>query len=199
MPKLKIGCRTELTLTSMSQFIHLNCRTMKYMLLFVLICVPFSFTIAQNDLFLTSTLERLKNSKEYTLQVAEKMPADKYGFKPTPEEMSFGTMLLHMAENLLYISTEFVSPDRGRAMGAPPTDSTKAGAIKAITSAYDFAIATVASFPREQLADSVAFFAGKITRLQMINILSDHQTHHRGQLIVYLRLNGIVPPRYIAW
>ena len=155
--------------------------------------------LAQDDLFIRSSVERLRNAKEYTLQVAEKMPAEKYGFRATPQEMGFGAMLLHMAENLVYISTEFVSPDRGRMAGPPPTDSSKAGAIKAIGSAYDYAISTVAALPREQLADSVAFFAGKITRMQMINILSDHQTHHRAQLIVYLRLHGIAPPRYIAW
>jgi uncharacterized damage-inducible protein DinB len=106
---------------------------------------------------------------------------------------------MHMAENLLYISTEFVSTDRGKAMGAMPTDSSKANTIKTLSAAYDAAIAAVAALPKENLADSVAFFAGKLTKMQMINILSDHQTHHRGQLVVYLRLNGILPPRYIAW
>lgn len=152
-----------------------------------------------SDLFIQSSVQRLKNAKTYSLQVADKMPADQYHFRATPAEMSFGNMLLHMAENLLYISTEFVSTDRGRVMGAPPADSTKEGAMKALSGAYDFAINTVANLPQEHLADSIAFFAGKITRMQMINILSDHQTHHRAQLIVYLRLNGIVPPRYIAW
>ena len=166
------------------------------MLAFLLFTAPL---FGQDDLFLRSSVERLRNAKDYTLQVAEKMPAEKYSFRATPQEMGFGAMLLHMAENLVYISTEFVSPDRGRMAGPPPTDSSKAGAMKAIGGAYDYAIATVASLPREQLADSVAFFAGKITKMQMINILSDHQTHHRAQLIVYLRLNGIAPPRYIAW
>jgi uncharacterized damage-inducible protein DinB len=154
---------------------------------------------AQDDLFIRSTVERLKNAKDYSLKMAAAMPAEQYTFRPTPAEMSFGGMLMHMAENLLYISTEFVSSDRGRAMGAMPTDSSKASVIKTLSAAYDEAIATVAALPKENLADSVVFVAGKITKMQMINILSDHQTHHRGQLVVYLRLNGILPPRYIGW
>lgn len=172
---------------------------MKHCFLFLFLCIICFSAKAQEDLFIRSTVERLKNAKDYSLKVAEAMPADKYDFKPTPSEMSFGGMLMHMAENLLYISTEFVSSDRGRAMGAMPTDSSKASVIKTLSAAYDNAIATVAALPKENLADSVAFFAGKLTKMQMINILSDHQTHHRGQLIVCLRLNGIVPPRYIAW
>lgn len=172
---------------------------MKRCLLFLLLHVAGITAMAQDDLFIRSTVERLKNAKEYSIKMAEAMPAEKYDFKPTPSEMSFGGMLMHMAENLLYISTEFVSSDRGRAMGAMPTDSSKASVIKTLMAAYDNAIATVAALPKENLADSVAFFAGKLTKMQMINILSDHQTHHRGQLVVYLRLNGIVPPRYIAW
>jgi uncharacterized damage-inducible protein DinB len=154
---------------------------------------------AQDDLFIRTTAERLKNAKEYSLKMAEAMPAEKYDFKPMPSEMSFGGMLMHMAENLLYISTEFVSTDRAKAMGAMPADSSKANIIKTLSLAYDAAIATVVALPKENLADSVAFFAGKFTKMQMIHILSDHQSHHRGQLVVYLRLNGILPPRYIGW
>jgi uncharacterized damage-inducible protein DinB len=172
---------------------------MRYFLFILFLHVGSIAASSQDDLFIRSTVERLKNAKDYSLKVAEAMPADKYDFRPTPVEMSFGGMLMHMAENLLYISTEFVSTDRGKAMGAMPTDSSKANTIKTLSAAYDAAIATVAALPKENLPDSVAFFAGKLTKMQMINILSDHQTHHRGQLIVYLRLNGILPPRYIAW
>ncbi|WP_374662973.1 DinB family protein [Parasegetibacter sp. NRK P23] len=38
-----------------------------------------------------------------------------------------------------------------------------------------------------------------MSKLQIINLLSDHQTHHRGQLLVYLRLCGLTPPKYVGW
>lgn len=41
--------------------------------------------------------------------------------------------------------------------------------------------------------------AGRMSKLQFINLLNDHQTHHRGQMMVYLRLNGIQPPEYMGW
>jgi uncharacterized damage-inducible protein DinB len=38
-----------------------------------------------------------------------------------------------------------------------------------------------------------------MNKLQILNLLNDHQTHHRAQLIVYLRINGIKPPDYVGW
>ena len=54
-------------------------------------------------------------------------------------------------------------------------------------------------FPEKGLAETVDFFAGPKSKLQMLNLLQDHLTHHRGQLIVYLNLNQIEPPRYSGW
>ena len=40
---------------------------------------------------------------------------------------------------------------------------------------------------------------GKLNKYQFLNLIQDHQTHHVGQLIVYLRINNIEPPKYIGW
>ncbi|MGK0251702.1 MAG: putative damage-inducible protein DinB, partial [Gammaproteobacteria bacterium] len=49
------------------------------------------------------------------------------------------------------------------------------------------------------LKGTVEFFAGPKSRMQILNLLQDHVTHHRGQLIVYLNLNSIEPPQYSGW
>jgi uncharacterized damage-inducible protein DinB len=51
----------------------------------------------------------------------------------------------------------------------------------------------------ELLDSKVAFFAGPKTKLQILNLMQDHVTHRRGQLIVYLNLNDIQPPKYTGW
>ena len=45
----------------------------------------------------------------------------------------------------------------------------------------------------------VDFFAGPMSKRQILTLLNDHYTHHRGQIIVYLRMNDIKPPRYRGW
>ena len=60
-----------------------------FLLLFLLII--YVATAQKNDsLFLDAAISQLQNSKEYTLKVANLMPEEKYGFKPVPDEMSFG-------------------------------------------------------------------------------------------------------------
>ncbi|RYY32777.1 MAG: hypothetical protein EOP46_18130 [Sphingobacteriaceae bacterium] len=71
--------------------------------------------------------------------------------------------------------------------------------IQVIKNTYAFAIGALKSFEVTHLADTVSFFAGPKTKLQIINLISDHQTHHRAQMIVYLRLNSIKPPDYVGW
>lgn len=39
----------------------------------------------------------------------------------------------------------------------------------------------------------------KLNKIQFLNLIQDHQTHHRAQLLVYLRLNNLTPPRYSGW
>ena len=68
-----------------------------------------------------------------------------------------------------------------------------------VVRAYDYAIAVLTWFSAANLSDTVKFFAGPMSKLQIINLLSDHQTHHRGQLLVYLRLFGLTPPKYVGW
>ena len=60
-------------------------------------------------------------------------------------------------------------------------------------------IKIVKNTPDEELKEIVDFFAGPKSNLQILNLLQDHVTHHRGQLIVYLNLNEIEPPKYSGW
>ncbi|MEO7488854.1 MAG: hypothetical protein ABIU77_17215, partial [Ferruginibacter sp.] len=59
--------------------------------------------------FLNSNVSKLKNAKEYTLQVANLMPAEKYNYKPSKEEMEFGSQLLHISENLCWLSSSYLT------------------------------------------------------------------------------------------
>lgn len=49
------------------------------------------------------------------------------------------------------------------------------------------------------LTKEFSWIGGKLNKYQFLNLIQDHQAHHVSQLIVYLRLNGIEPPKYIGW
>lgn len=152
-----------------------------------------------DSLFLATSISKLQHAKEYTLKVASLMPAEKYGFKPTPEEMSFGEQLLHLSSNMGRLSASYLGG------GTNPVTKTDMGVrqkeeiINVLNKSYEFALKALVQFDVTHLADTVAFFAGPLNKLQIINLLNDHQTHHRAQVIVYLRLNAIKPPAYTGW
>lgn len=61
-----------------------------------------------DKLFLDAAVARLQHAKDYTLAVAEAMPEDKYDFKPTKDEMSFSEQLLHLADRLDWLTSQYL-------------------------------------------------------------------------------------------
>jgi uncharacterized damage-inducible protein DinB len=154
---------------------------------------------AQDSLFIQEAALKWSNAAAYTLEVARAMPPSQYNFRPTPEEMTFGEQLTHMAENMMWLSSSYLT-----GIGVEhPLLAKKERSPDEIIALMELALNTAQEAIRtarpEGLSESVDFFAGPMTRRQIILLLHDHHTHHRGQIIVYLRLNGIKPPRYRGW
>lgn len=173
----------------------------KYILLICLIMGSCQFIAAQNTkaLFMQAAVQKLENAYRYTLSVAEQMPDDKYGFKPVAAEMNFGAQLLHLSANMGWLCSSYLG---GKANPVAKSDAQltrKKDILAVLNKAYQYAILTLKQYDPQQLGDTVKFFAGTMNQLQIINLLNDHQTHHRAQMLVYERLNGIKPPDYIGW
>ena len=138
------------------------------------------------------------HAKAYALKMAELMPEKEYNFRPVPAEMTFKQQLLHLADNIVWLSTSYLSP------GLPKTkidtaNLSKADVIKIVSNAYDIGLKAQASLSAAQMDNKVNFFAGPMTLRQILFLLHDHQSHHLGQIIVYLRLKGVQPPDYVGW
>jgi uncharacterized damage-inducible protein DinB len=152
-----------------------------------------------DTVFLKANITKLKNAKEYTLKVADLMPEEKYNYKPSKEEMDFGKQLLHISKNLCWLSSSYLTGNKNPLTAADDKLTSKKDIIPIVIKAYDFAIDALQNFNPKALTDAVKFFSGPMNKLQIINLVQDHQTHHRGQLLVYLRLNGVKPPAYVGW
>ena len=167
-------------------------------LFLIIIVSPIIGNAQTNDSLLNQLAVKWKNAKNYTLKIAELMPEEKYDFKPVPEEMSFGEQLVHIAKNMNWLSSAYL-------FGTKLNDTsnaahlTKQQIIKILSISYDSALVVHYRLSSKQLDEKVSFFAGAMSRRQILLLMHDHQTHHVGQLIVYLRLNGIKPPDYIGW
>ncbi|MEO6130840.1 MAG: DinB family protein [Saprospiraceae bacterium] len=154
--------------------------------------------VSAQDSFLSDYKFKWKNATEYTLEFAQAMPEDQYGYKPVPEEMSYREQLRHIAANMVWLSSSYLK-------GKPTTiDPMKAGDSKKeildiLNKSFTYAKETVELLQEKDLNEMVDFFAGMMTRRRILLLMTDHVTHHRGQLVVYLRMNGVVPPSYRGW
>jgi uncharacterized damage-inducible protein DinB len=159
---------------------------------------------AQNQSpFVKDALSKWKGMKEYTLAVAENMPEEKYSYKPVKEEDTFAFQLIHMANNMYFLSSKFLrntdSPVDTKAIEKKLSTMSKAEIIQYLAKAFDYTAGTFALMNDNTLEEELDYWGGHSTKRKIVFLLNDHQTHHRGQLIVYLRLNGIKPPKYIGW
>ena len=171
---------------------------MKRFLTIILLGFTFAAMAQPKDSLQTQLARKWENSKDYAIKLVASYPESAYGFKPSPEEMSFQEQVLHIVDNINFLSSSFLLTD------VPVKRSEKAVLSKQelltiLADAYDRGAVAHTKLRADQLDEKIKFFAGPKTRRQMLILMHDHQTHHLGQLIVYLRLNGIKPPSYVGW
>ncbi|MFY8188307.1 MAG: DinB family protein [Flavobacterium sp.] len=143
-------------------------------------------------------LEKWQNSKTYLIEIAKAMPEDQYNYKPTEREMTFAQQLLHIKGNMDWLSTTYFTDEKFDKKKDENTYS-KSEIIAMLEKSFDKVYEMIKSINPENLNEKVDFFAGPKSKLQILNLLQDHVSHHRGQLIVYLNLNEIKPPKYVGW
>ena len=165
-------------------------------ILILFILMVNSNLIAQND-GVSAFLLKWENSKNYLLEIAEAMPEANYNFKPTERQMSFKEQLLHIRQNMVWLSETYFMENDEKSKKIEP--NTKEEILNHLTASFNSVSEIIKTIYNEDLSVEVEFFAGPKSKLQILNLLQDHVTHHRGQLIVYLNLNNIQPPKYSGW
>ena len=130
---------------------------------------------------------------------AELMPADKYGFQPTPAQMTFGQLVAHIVQTNVFICSGIggtpspMTPDELKKLsGADAKDAL----VAAIKKSFDYCSESLAKVQDSTLGEEVSMFgrkAGQSRAAAMITIATDW-TDHYSTAASYLRLNGILPP-----
>ena len=126
---------------------------------------------------------------------ADLMPAEKYVFKPTPEQMSFGQIIAHEAESNETLCGAIAggaqTPSESPAGATAPKDQL----VARLKKSFEYCGTVIAGLKESALADSVPFFGGrKATRARAVIVLAMDWADHYAQAAMYLRANGILPP-----
>ena len=172
---------------------------MKAIKLFSILCLLLSsasFIHAQ-----TSTAHMVKEwerAKTYTKEYLDSMPEAGYGLKPTPEMRSFAEQMLHLTDANYGFASAASGDKSPVAFGESEktTDKSKANVTKLVLAGYDFVINAIKKMTPAQLSENIKIFGRfEMTKGTAFIKCFEHQTHHRGQTTVYLRLAGAKPPQ----
>ncbi len=162
-----------------------------------------SSMFAQSDVFIQEYLERLENSKKYLILVAESMPEDHYEYRATPESMSFAENLMHIGWAMDWHCQSLLGGREARDWDMytelKVDNKSKAEMVSKLEKTFDVTIKLIKEYDVKKLGEKLDYFGLTRTKRQILMLLADHITHHRAQMLVYMRLNGIKPPRYVLY
>jgi uncharacterized damage-inducible protein DinB len=156
-----------------------------------------SFTL--NDVK-TQMVKDWERAKAYTVLYLNTMPADKYSFRAVDSvKRSFAQQMLHLASGNLFLMSKasnqpppaFLAFD----LDNSPTAQTKDSVMYYVTASYDYCINAVKTSDVAKWGETTDVFGFKVTKFAMMEKVFEHQTHHRGQTTIYIRLQGIKPPQ----
>ena len=157
------------------------------------------FTVAafsQEKNPVTSTVkEILPRQQKNLVAAAEAMPADKYSYKPTEQQMTYGHLILHIIEsNNLFCSKVADVPEPKPPVALKETDG-KDKLVTALKASFDFCTTALAKVDDSKLSDEIELFGGrKGSRAFGLIALTNSWADHYSSAAIYLRLNGVLPP-----
>ena len=132
--------------------------------------------------------------RDYFSRAAEKMPEDKYAFRPSPDVRAFAQQVAHVADD----QYNLCSPAKGERRKAPYTDiesrlATKPELVVALKDAFAFCDAVY-----DAMTDATGLQPSTgmkdRSKFSYLNWNLWHTWEHYGNIVVYLRMNGLVPP-----
>jgi len=168
---------------------------MKSLLLLCSLCLSAFPLWAQNKTPISDVLrEMLYGRQKNTVGAFEAMPADKYDYKPTPEQMTFGHLAAHIVE-----ANYFLCSNVG-GVSKPSTEELKGAEgkeklVAAMQASFDFCKTALAKANDSTFSEPITWFDGKERpRAWAVVALASGWADHYAMAAQYLRLNNVLPP-----
>lgn len=143
-------------------------------------------------------LTKWSNSEQYLKDLIGNMPADLMDYKPIETSKTFAETVVHMVSNMVWLSTDYFEGG-GFDSGYKTRTFTKESLLDLVDQAFGYSYSAVENYEVEGYYVLRDFFAGPMNNVQVLRLMNDHMSHHKGQLTVYLKMNGLAVPRYIGW
>jgi hypothetical protein len=152
-------------------------------------------TFAQSKDPVSDALRQMLGGRaKNTIAAFDEMPADKFGFKPTPAQMSYGDLAAHIVESNYYFCANVGNIPEPKVTEVKGTDS-KDVLVAAMKSSFGFCGTALTTASDASMSGDITWFDGKPrARAWAFLGLASSLADHYGMAAIYLRLNGLLPP-----
>lgn len=139
-------------------------------------------------------LKKWKGNKRYTLKFVKIVTDDQLEFKPVSGVKTYLSQLSHIT-TWLRTHSRFVT---GKEMEKTRI-RTKEDVVQYLEDFFDQLYAFLETATIEDLDEIVDVWYGNVSKTFILQTMDNHLSHHRGQLVIYLRMLGVKPPSYVGW
>lgn len=168
---------------------------MKPALCLLLLVVAAAVQAQDKNPVTSAVKEILPRQQKNLTAAAEQMPADKFSYKPTEQQMTFGHLVLHTLETNNYLCSKIGEVPEVKAAVPLKESDGKDKLVEALKASFEFCTTALAKVDDSKLSDEVEMFGGrKGSRAFALIMLTNSWADHYSSAAIYLRLNGVLPP-----
>lgn len=132
--------------------------------------------------------------KGFVTRSAEQMPEEHYAFRPTEEVRTFRELIGHIANSHYMFCSAALGEASPNGENFEQTRTTKAAMQEALRTSFEYCDRAYASISDAQAAETIQVFGNDRPRLFALNFNVAHDMEHYGNIVTYMRINGLVPP-----
>jgi uncharacterized damage-inducible protein DinB len=141
----------------------------------------------------TALREGLPGRQKNTVAAVEEMPADKFSYKPSADQMTFGHLVAHMVE------ANYGLCSRAAAVPAPTVNEvkdtdTKDKLVAALKASFDFCGEALSKMDDSKLGETETMGTQQVSRARFALGIASNWADHYAEAAMYLRQNGLTPP-----
>jgi uncharacterized damage-inducible protein DinB len=162
----------------------------------ILLLLSATAVLAQDKNPVTSVAKEILPRQQKNLVAAvEEMPAGKFGYKPTEQQMTFGHLVLHIVESNNYLCSKIGDLPEVKAPVPLKESDGKDKLVTALKASFEFCSTALGKVDDSKLGDEIELFGGRNgSRAFALIALTNDWADHYSSAAIYLRLNGLLPP-----
>ena len=159
----------------------------------LLLLAAMAATAQTKDPVSSALREILPGRQKNTVAAVEAMPADKFNFKPTADQMTFGHLVVHMIESNNRFCSKVAGVPAPKVEEFKETDS-KDRLVAGLKASFDFCSEALGKMDDSKLGETTEALGLKLSRARIALGIASSMADHYAETAMYLRLNGIAPP-----